>query len=366
LFGVQPLRIGGLEIYAQELSRQLGERGHESILCYESQPKGDVRRFLDLPNVRFEDAQDVWKFDLPRVRQMAALLRRTRPGILHLHFTGFLSPNPWVARAHGVKRVYFTDHGSNPEGYVASRRPWWKRAVTRALNAPLDGVVCPSDYNALCMADRGLIDAARVHRIYNSVDLHTPHGDGAAFRQRYGIAADALVAAQVSWMIPAKGIEDLIEAARIVCARHPKAHFLMAGDGESRGEFMDAARGLECRITWTGMVGNPTAEGLFTAADVVCQMSRWEEAFGFVIAEGMSASRPVVATRTGGVPELVEDGVSGFLVAKRDPEAAADRLLRLFEDAELRRRMGAAGRRAAEEKFELRRNVAEVVRLYGI
>jgi glycosyltransferase involved in cell wall biosynthesis len=129
---------------------------------------------------------------------------------------------------------------------------------------------------------------------------------------------------------------------------------------------MQSAADLQGRITWTGMVGNPTAEGLFTAADVVCQMSRWEEAFGFVIAEAMAASRPVVATRTGGVPELVEDGVSGWLVPRRDPAATAGRLLQLFEHAEVRRRMGAAGRAAAETKFDLRRNVAQLMKLYGL
>lgn len=364
VFGVQPQRIGGMEIYARELSRQLDARGAESILCYETLPTGDVRRYLELPNVHFEAARDVWKFDAARSRQMAALVRRCRPDILHLHFTGFLSPYPWIARLNGVSRVFFTDHGSNPEGYVATRRTLWKRAAARALNATLNGVICPSEYNVRCMVGRGMYPAARVHRVYNSVDLTTPHGDGAAFRRRHHIPADALVAAQVSWMIPEKGIGDLVDAARIVCARHPRAHFLLAGEGAARRAFMDAASDLDARITWTGLVANPTAEGLFPAADVICQMSRWEEAFGFVIAEGMAAARPVVATRVGGVPELVADGITGYLVEKRDPAAAAARLLHLFDDETLRARMGAAGRRAAEENFELKRNVAEILRLY--
>jgi len=366
VFGVQPQRIGGAEVFARELSRRLGEQGCQSVLCYESLPEGEVRRFLALPNVTFDAASDVWKFDLARARQMAALLRRHRPDILHLYFTGFLSPYPWVARRHGVSRVYFTDQGSHPEGYAPTRRPWWKRCTARALNAPLDGVICISDYNARCMVERGLINPARVRRIYNSVDPGARHGDGAQFRQRWRIPPDALVAAQASWMIPDKGVGDLIEAARIVCAREPRAHFLMAGEGAARPEFMNAARDMEGRFTWTGLLQNPTAEGLYTAADVVCQMSRWEEAFGWVIAEAMSAGRPVVATRVGGVPELVADGVTGYLAEKRDPAACAQLLLRLFADPDLRRRMGAAGRQMALEKFDLGRNVDELIRLYGL
>jgi glycosyltransferase involved in cell wall biosynthesis len=363
---VLPQRIGGLEVFATELSRRLGEHGCESVICYETKPEGEVRSFLELPNVTFDSARDVWKFDLPRASQMADLLRRHRPDILHLYFTGFLSPYPWVARLHGVSHVYFTDQGSHPEGYVATRRPWWKRAPAKILNAPLDRVICISDYNVACMVERGLIDPARVCRIYNSVDLDAVHGDGAAFRQRHGIPADALVAAQASWMIPEKGIGDLIEAARIVCALEPRAHFLLAGEGEFRKEFTQAASDLAGHFTWTGLVQNPTAEGLYAAADVVCQVSRWEEAFGWVIAEAMSVHRPLVATRVGGVPELVEDGVTGYVVERRDPAAVAERLLRLFGDAELRRKMGDAGRRAAEAKFNLQRNVGELIRLYGL
>jgi glycosyltransferase involved in cell wall biosynthesis len=366
VFGVLPQRIGGLEVFARELSRQLGEHGYESILCYETLPEGEVRCFLELPNVILDAARDVWKFDASRARQMAALLKRHRPDILHLYFTGFLSPYPWIARIHGVSHVYFTDQGSHPEGYIATRRPWWKRVSAKALNAPLDGVICISDYNVACMIERGMIDPSRVRRIYNSIDPDAAHGDGAAFRRKHGIPADALVAAQASWMIPEKGIGDLIQAARIVCAQEPRAHFLMAGEGEYRKEFTEAARDMPGHFTWTGLVQNPTAEGLYTAADVVCQVSRWEEAFGWVIAEAMSARRPVVATRVGGVPELVDDGVTGYVVERRDPAAVADRLLRLFADRELRRQMGDAGRRAAEQKFDLRRNVEELIRVYGL
>ena len=230
-----------------------------------------------------------------------------------------------MARWRGVAKVFFTDQGSHPEGYVATRRPAWKRLAARALNLPLNQVICISDYNVDCMLRRDLIDAGRVTRIYNSVDLAAAHGDGAAFRLRHGVPAGAPVVAQASWMIPEKGITDLVEAARIVLERIPQAHFLLAGEGKHRNEYMAMARdlGMEEHFTWTGLVHNPVAEGLYAAADVVCQVSRWEEAFGWVIAEAMAAGRPLVATRVGGIPELVTDGENGFLVAPRAPAEIA-------------------------------------------
>ena len=367
VFGVIPSRIGGSEVFARALSARLAAQGWESVLCYESLPEGEVRRFLELPNVTFDVLNDSWKFAARPAGDLARILKRHPANILHLYFTGFLSPYPWVARLRGVAKVFFTDQGSHPEGYVATRRPMWKRLAARALNLPLNQVICISDYNMDCMLRRGLIDAGRVMRIYNSVDLAAAHGDGAAFRLRHGVPAGAQVVAQASWMIPEKGITDLVEAARIVLQRIPPAHFLLAGEGQHRNEYMTMARdlGMEEHFTWTGLVHNPVAEGLYAAADVVCQVSRWEEAFGWVIAEAMAAGRPLVATRVGGIPELVTDGGNGFLVAPRAPAEIAERLVQLLEDSALRARMGAAGRLAAERKFDLAGNLDTLMRAYG-
>ena len=367
VFGVKPSRIGGGEVFARALSSRLAERGWESVLCYESLPEGEVRQFLELPNVTFDVLKDSWKFAAQPAGDLAAILKRHPADILHLYFTGFLSPYPWVARWRGVTKVFFTDQGSHPEGYVATRRPAWKRLAARALNLPLNQVICISDYNVDCMLRRDMIDARRVMRIYNSVDLAAAHGDGAAFRMRHGIPAAALVVAQASWMIPEKGISDLIEAARIVLRRIPQARFLLAGEGKHREEYMAMARdlGMEDHFTWTGLVQNPVSEGLYAAADVVCQVSRWEEAFGWVIAEAMAAGRPLVATRVGGIPELVADGESGFLVPPRAPAEIANRLVQLLEDSALRARLGTAGRLAAEQKFDLASNLDALMRAYG-
>jgi glycosyltransferase involved in cell wall biosynthesis len=365
---VNPSRAGGSEVFARALSARLAGHGWESVLCYQSLPEGEVRRFLELPNVTFDVLKDAWKFAARPAGDLAAILKRHPADILHLYFTGFLSPYPWVARWRGVAKVFFTDQGSHPEGYIATRRPAWKRLAARTLNLPLNQVICISDYNVDCMLHRDLIDAGRVMRIYNSVDLAAAHGDGAAFRLRHGVPAGAPVVAQASWMIPEKGIPDLIEAARIVLERIPHAHFLLAGEGERRNEYMAMARGLgmEGHFTWTGLLHNPIAEGLYAAADVVCQVSRWEEAFGWVIAEAMAAGRPLVATRVGGIPELVTDGESGFLVAPRAPAQIAQRLVQLLEDSALRTRMGAAGRLAAEQKFDLTANLNTLMCAYAL
>ena len=210
----------------------------------------------------------------------------------------------------------------------------------------------------------------RYHRVYNAVIIRDDDSVARAqhFRRKYGIPEDRLLIAQLSWMIPEKGILDLLEAARQVVASNPRAHFALVGDGAYLEQFKQraVALGIENHITWTGNIDNPYAEGVHAAADVLCQMSRWEEVFGFVIAEGMAARKPVVATRVGGIPELVEDGRTGFLVERGDSKAMAEKLLVLLDDARLRRDMGERGRLAAESLFDVRKNVAQVLQLYGI
>jgi glycosyltransferase involved in cell wall biosynthesis len=369
VFGVEPRRIGGGELYARELSCELGKRGWKSVLCYLSEPPEPVRRFLALPNTSLEVLPDSWRLKWGPTAGMARLLRRYRPGILHLYYVGFVNPYCWLGRLHGVRQVMFTDHGSRPEAYMARPARWWKRAATRSINAPLERVFCVSDYNLKCWRESHLLPQERFTRIYNGIDVAAqPAVTGNAFRRKYGIPEERTLITQVSWMIPEKGLEDLLAAARIVVDRDARAHFALVGEGTWREQYMAqaAAMGLAGHVTWTGLIGNPTAEGVYAATDILAHVPRWEEAFGLVIAEAMAAARPVVATAVGGVPELVENGATGFLAPRRDAATIAEKLLLLINDPGLREHLGSAGKRAAEERFDLRKNVPELLEYYRL
>jgi glycosyltransferase involved in cell wall biosynthesis len=239
------------------------------------------------------------------------------------------------------------------------------------INNPLTKVISVSKYGYDCMTAFDLLPRSRFEMIYNGVDLTRVKADpqlAVDFRRRYSIPAGRAIVTQVSWIIPEKGITDVMETARLVIQKNRDVQFVLVGDGAYREQYMKdaAAMGIEDHLTWTGMVKDPFGEGVFAAADVVCQFSRWEEVFGWMIAEGMAHGKPVVATRVGGIPELITDGVNGHLVERGDTQAMSERLLALLADPALRTRMGAAGRETVAEKFDLRKNVAQLVRAYGI
>lgn len=371
VFGVEPIRIGGTETFARELSSQLAERGWRSVLCFLSEPPDDVRQFLSLPNVTFEVLKDSIDLKWHSTRGLAAILRRYQPEILHLHFTGFLGIYPWVGKLLSVRKVFFTDQTSRPAGYVPHQAALWKRILVRLINLPLTKITCVSNYGYRCMTTLGVLPAGRFEMIYNSVDLSrvAPSFERAAnFRRKYGIPEDRTIVTQVSWIIPEKGILDLLEAARLVLQQNDKVQFVFVGEGAYREQYTNdaLAMGLGDHVTWTGLVKDPFGEGVYDAADIVCQVSNWEEVFGWVIAEAMAYGKPIVGTRVGGIPELVDDQKSGFVVERGASGEMANRLLTLVGDPKLRSLMGTVGAQEVSNRFDLKPNVAKLISLYRI
>jgi len=216
-----------------------------------------------------------------------------------------------------------------------------------------------------------VLPAKRFEVIYNSADFSRV-GESEErrerFRARYGIPKDRGVIVQVSWIIPEKGITDLLHALRLVLQQNQNVHLVLAGEGSFRTEYMALAKdlGIADHVTWTGLVTDPFSEGVYDAADVVCQVSRWQEAFGQTIVEAMACRKPVIGTRVGGIPELIQDGKSGYLVRAQDVDAIAEKLVLLLSNRELREKMGEAAYSDARNRFDLKQNVRRVIELYGI
>jgi glycosyltransferase involved in cell wall biosynthesis len=371
VFGVEPNRIGGTEAFARELSSQLAAHDWTSVLCFEKAPPDDVAGFLNCPNIKIEILKSPTNFNWNATKQLAKILKREKPEILHLHFVGFIGVYPWLAWLSGVKKVFFTDHSSRPSGYEARRAPLWKRMLTRAINYPITKVICVSKFGYRCMETLDLLPMDRFELVYNGVDLSRVDHDAAraaAFRQKYHIPDHKKLVVQISWIIPEKGIPDFLQVAKLVSENRTDVHFVIVGEGPYREEYMKhaAQMGLMRAVSWTGLVRDPFGEGVFDAADIVLQLSRWEELFGWMIAEAMAFGKPVIATKVGGIPELVKEAETGYLVKTGDNNAAAEKVLSLMDASSSTITMGNNAQRSIQKSFDLKQNVLQLISLYGL
>jgi L-malate glycosyltransferase len=203
------------------------------------------------------------------------------------------------------------------------------------------------------------IPRSRIVVVPNGVDLsrfHPPVANGAA-------ANRAVTVATLGNLRPEKGIADFVEAAALIRRRHPSCRFVVWGEGASRTELGKRASdlGLNGALELRGATREP--EAAMREMDIFVLPSH-SEASSNSLLEAMASGLPIVATRVGGTPYMVEHGTNGYLVPPRAPAALAESVLDLVGDPAKRRRFGAESERIARERFSPRRMLHEVESLY--
>jgi glycosyltransferase involved in cell wall biosynthesis len=221
-------------------------------------------------------------------------------------------------------------------------------------------------------------DPAKVTVLRNGIDLSRfrPSGDGQGIRRELGVPPTAPVVAMIARLVRGKGIEDYLAAAARVTESFPDTRFLLVGEGYvSRGrgtmtenreyrqqlEWAVARLGLKEKVVFTGFRSDIADLLQAVAVSVLPSLS---EGLSNVVLESMAAGVPVIATRVGGIPEAVTDGVTGLLVAPSDPAALAGAICRVLADKALARALAEASRRRVATHFSLERMVAETAAWY--
>ena len=371
LFGLLPLRIGGIERFARQLSIALAAADWQSVLVFSGEPASEVREFLlSAPNTTIRVLPGFGESWWSHPGSVFRLLSEYHPAVVHIHFASLVGPVPWLARLHGAK-TFFTFHDSIAEDSVPEELPAWKSIIARLLLRPVDTVFGVSDFTADYIRGRGWLEPGRVSTCGNSVplaDLQQLPLLRARFRGRWNIPPDAPAVLHISHIIQPKGIGDLLEAAPVVLQQFPQTKFVIVGDGPDKAAFEQQAEalGLGSSVIWAGHDMDPFASGAFAAADIFCAVSRFQEAFGFTIAEAMSHELPVVGTRVGAIPELVMNSQTGLLVNRRSPGELAAALLELLGAPEERIRLGRAGRAFVREHCDLAVSCQRLLLCYGI
>ena len=190
--------------------------------------------------------------------------------------------------------------------------------------------------------------------IHNAVDI-VRFARGRSRREAPGIAPGRAVVSFIGQMRDIKGVQDFIAAARAI--DDPDLVFLLAGrcrnpetiSGAYTEADLEAMIGGDPRIRYLGYIER--VEDIYETSDIIVVPSRKPEPLGLIALEAGACGKPVIATRVGGLPEIVEDGVTGYLVDPACPQALRDAILRLAGDAALRKRLGESGRNQVTAQF---------------
>lgn len=325
-------------------------------------PSGDgplrIRFPAGVPVVALANGHRSGKWNALR---MASLFRRYRPDVVHTR--------NWTcidaiigARLAGVPVVIHGEHGrgaSDPDGTNRFRR-----GVRRLLNPLVTHFVTVSRDLAHWLASDVGIPSAKITHIYNGVDTDTysPRDQHEA-RRALGLPEARFVIGTVGRLDPVKDHRGLVEAFGRVAQRHD-ARLLIVGDGPCRADLEHLVNelALSSRVHLIGE--RDDIPQVLRALDIFTLPSLGE-GISNAILEAMATGLPVVATRVGGNPELVHDGVTGFLVARRSTDALASALHRYMEDPLLIRRHGDAGRMRVLDEFSLSRMFTAYGALYS-
>ena len=163
-----------------------------------------------------------------------------------------------------------------------------------------------------------------------------------------------------------KGIEFLIQAIAVVIKAFPQTTLTIIGEGSHKADLFNLTKylQLEEHIQFIGWVENKDLDTYYEKASLVVVPSIWVETFGLVILEAMSAGRPVIGTNVGGIPEIIDDGVNGYLVEPENPEQIAEKVIQLFAEEKLLTELGRNARRKAEE-FSVEKHLENLEKIYA-
>ncbi len=301
------------------------------------------------------------ELDLSAAWKLSRLLKRLQPDVVHAHDPHGVAMAS-LALAFGGAAVR-----GRPPALVASRRVDFHlqgNSLSRWKHRQVDCFIAASEAIRQMLVADG-VPADRTVTVHEGIDIdHVLAAPPVNVHEAFWLPHHAPVVGNVAALVPHKGQRHLIDAAHLVVQQLPDVRFVILGEGELREHLEKQVRDLrlEKHVLLPGF--RTDVLGCMKAFDVFV-MSSVTEGLGTSLLDAMACSRPIVATRAGGIPELVEDGVNGLLAPPRDAPALAQAMVRALSDAALRARLGAAGFARVRERFTLERMVAETAAVYA-
>ena len=366
------LNIGGPSLHVILLNAGLDARGYDTqlVIGLETEREGNLLDLAERKGVSYRRLAALGR-EIRPLGDMAALwilyrmMRELRPTIVHTHTAKAGVVGRLAARLARVPLVVHTFHGHVLRGYFGDATSAFYRRVERWLARGSDSLVTVSAAVADDLAALGVARRDRFRVVPLGLELEgltgvLPRG---ALRREAGFADDAIVVGVVGRLVPIKDIDGFLAAAAAVAREAPAVHFSIVGDGEERPrlETRAASLGLRDLVYFHGWKRDLCA--VFGDLDLVVNCSR-NEGTPVALIEALAAGRPVVATRVGGTPDVLDNGRFGTLVEPGDPLALSRAILEVLRDPGPGCEAARRARPVMLERYAVGRLVDDIDHLY--
>lgn len=294
---------------------------------------------------------------------VARLVHRYNIRLIHTNSL-VLIDGALTARLSGIPHVWHAREmlvRESPHNFL-----FGPRSALSLVNHLADRIIAISNAVRLCFEQAG--DASKIIVVHNAVDL--PALDtldaGDSIRRELDIPQGVPVVGEIANITPVKGYEDLVVAGAQVRQSIPNVRFMMVGGApyasyKKRITMLINDYGLGDCFVFTGF--RPDVPEIISTLDLLVLPSHYEP-FGRALVEAMAAGKPVIGTNVGGIPEIIEDGVTGLLVPPGSPDDLAQAIITILQNPDMARRMGAAGCERAKARFSPERYATEIQKIY--
>lgn len=356
---IDSMSFGGAEVLLRDLTRSLLAHEYSVNVCYNTEgPIAKEVEAMGIPIVRLPRFGRVDIFLLWRIFKK---IKQVKPDIVHTHLFKSDIHGRLAARLAGTPVIVSTLHNC----HNWARNPLLGNIY--GANARLaNHIIAVSDEVRDYSIRYSHIDPKKITTIPNAIPLDRfgNHGAaGAMIRQEFGIPLNVPLIGIIARLTEQKDHDNFLRAAQRILQDSPEAVFLIVGDGplaESL-KMLASSLGIQESVNFCGIRQDIPA--VMSALDILVFSSRWE-GLPVALLEGMASSLPVVATSVGGVPGVIENGVTGFLVPPADPEALANTCISLINDPALRRRIAQAAFNHVQKNYSMEGMADKTISLY--
>ena len=348
----------------RQICRQLVEQGIRAVLIYAAPLAPELEKRMREVGADIEVLPYTGKSRYRYYRDLGKIFKRYSVSMVHICYFDYYSWIPWLVRLNGLRWIVYEELNS---GMIKATS--WKRALlqlrTKITTWPVGRVIAVSEFVKSDLIKRG-IPTEKIEVRYLAADEKRFRPNPSAreyWNAEYALVPDELMMSTVTLLRPFKSPETLVELCQVLKKRGIAARLFVAGDGAMLVDLKELARKLnvEDRIVWLGFCKDPTS--LLQASDVFL-LASVGEAGGFVLSEAMGCGTPIVGSRSGVIPECVDEGKTGLLATPKDAESFGDAIERIANSRSLLADMRVQSRARMLERYTVEMHAQKTLAVY--